>query len=279
MIFLGIAVEALPFVLLGVLLSALLSKLVKDETLIRWVPKNRVIAPFFACFLGFMFPVCECGNIPVARRLIQKGLPHYFAVSFLLAAPVLNPIVIFSTLSAFPNQHWILWVRLASTVVIAVITGWIFSFEKNPESLLKASTEKERKTHSNESFLDTVKSEFFEMNSMLIIGALAASFFQILLPRNLIVNLGQGNASSILAMMLLAVLVSICSNVDAFFALSYMNFFTTGSVLAFLIFGPMIDIKALFMLSRIFKMKAILWMALIPASSTFLIALLINLKL
>lgn len=274
-VFMGILIEATPFVLLGVLISALLKRFLKTETLLKWIPKNRVFSVAMASTLGFFLPVCECGNIPVARRLLSKGAPLSFVVSFLLSAPVFNPIVIISTMVAFPNQPWMLALRVGFTLCIAMSVGLIFSLEKNASSLLSRGA-LPKQTHGAHSFEKTLIHEFFEMTGVLILGAFIASLFQIILPRELLLNLGQGPLISILAMMFLAILVCICSNVDAFFALSYTNTFTTGSILAFLVLGPMIDLKMWFMLRSILNTKAIVWMSILVISMTTFLTLFVN---
>ncbi|MBU4195052.1 MAG: permease [Planctomycetes bacterium] len=126
----SILLEATPFLLFGVLVSATLSVYVSDDFLMKWFPKRTFMALFYALVLGFLFPVCECGNIPVARRLMAKGVPHGAVITFLLAAPVLNPVVIIVTLAAFPGQPEILWLRLVFTIVISLAVGGIFSMVK-----------------------------------------------------------------------------------------------------------------------------------------------------
>jgi uncharacterized membrane protein YraQ (UPF0718 family) len=294
-IFFGIFIEATPFVLLGVFLSAFIACFVKTETFLKLIPKGRLSSTLVATLFGFFFPVCECGNIPVARRLILKKVPPHVAITFLLAAPVFNPIVILATMAAFPDQPEILWLRIGFSVFIAVVVGLIFSFNKNPEDIIQDKVlaeqkalcslpnDKTNKMHSHKQskgkqFVQTFRTEFFEMMTVLTIGAFIASIVQLVIPRTWILGIGQNPVSSVAAMMLLAVLVSICSNVDAFFALSFTSTFTSGSILAFLVFGPMIDIKAWIMLRSIFKVKTIIWITLFTAQLAFLLTLFINLN-
>ena len=135
-IFFGIIVQAIPFLLLGVMVSSILAHFVKEEFLLKLIPKNRFAAILVACALGFMFPVCECGNVPVARRLIQKGVSPSVALTFLLSAPALNPVVIFATWAAFQHQPEVLWFRLLFTFLIAGGIGLLFSYHPHPESML-----------------------------------------------------------------------------------------------------------------------------------------------
>lgn len=284
-IFLGLIVEALPFILLGVILSSLLSIFITEEKILRWLPRNRLLALLYASFTGFLLPVCECGNIPLARKFTMKGIPPYLAVTFLLAAPVLNPIVVFSTYVAFRGQPEIILLRMVFTLITAMVVGFIFSFAKDKREIIHIQPQELCHTdhthghhHSRfQDFVSTMQTEFVEMMSLMIVGGLIAATTQTLIPRQFITSLGTGPVISIVAMLILAFVVSICSNVDAFFALAYASTFTTGATLAFLVFGPMIDIKSLFMMSTTFKPKAILLMTLLTLLVVLVLTLMMNL--
>jgi hypothetical protein len=285
-IFQGILIEALPFLLLGVLASAVLGSFVPERWLLWFMPRNVILGSLAGISLGFVFPVCECGNIPLARRLILKGVRPHVAVAFLLAAPVFNPIVIAATLAAFQHQPVILYLRLAFTLIVALVVGFLFSLGK-PEDILRQRiiggiapvTETLGSMSARwRNFSATIVRELFEMGGALVLGGLAAAFIQVLVPRSILTSVGSGPVSSIVAMLGLAGTVSICSNVDAFFALGYSTTFTTGSILAFLVFGPMIDIKSLFMLNTIFRVRGIVWITVLTAELTFLLTLFYNLN-
>lgn len=286
-IFQGIVVEAIPFVILGVLASAFIHVYVSSKTLLKFIPKSRLGRIFFGPMMGFLFPVCECGNIPLARRMILKGVPLHVVVGFLLAAPVFNPIVILATIAAFPNQPQVVLLRIGLSLAIALTLSGVFSLIKDPKALLnqKLAEEKLDENCSHEpgkpfgKFLRTAGVEFLEMTGMLILGAFIASFFQVVISRETLVSLGKGPVSSVMAMMLLAAVISICSNVDAFFALSYVNHFTFGSVMAFLVFGPMIDIKVIIMLNKIFRPKVVAYLATLVTLLSFLIFVFYNLNI
>ncbi len=283
-IFLGLVIEALPFILIGVLLSALLSLFVTEEQIIRFIPRNKFLALVYASLTGFLLPVCECGNIPLARKFTIKGVPPYLAITFLLAAPILNPIVFFSTYVAFRDIPEIIGLRFLFAFVTAVFVGFVFSFARDKHELLQekviasCTIDHNHAQHSRwQEFVATMKTEFVEMMVLLIIGGLIAATTQTFLPRQAIATLGTGPIVSILIMMLLAFVVSICSNVDAFFALAYASTFTTGSLLAFLVFGPMIDIKSLLMMSSTFKAKAIVVMTILVFQAVLILSLIMNL--
>ncbi|MBI4836115.1 MAG: permease [Candidatus Abawacabacteria bacterium] len=282
-IFLGLVIEALPFILLGVILSSLLSLFITEEKVLRFIPRNKFLALLYASLTGFLLPVCECGNIPLARKFTMKGIPPYLAVTFLLAAPVLNPIVVFSTYAAFRDIPEIVILRFVFAFIVAIIVGYIFSFAKDKREIVKETSivdchVEHAHTHSRWStFMQNMQSEFAEMMVLMVIGGLIAAAVQTFLPRQLITSLGTGPVISIVVMMLLAFVVSICSNVDAFFALAYASTFSSGAILAFLVFGPMIDIKSLIMMSTTFKTKAIVLMTILTLQLVFVLTLLMNL--
>lgn len=237
----------------------------------------------FLCW-EFFLPVCECGNVPVARRLLMGGFTVSQSITFLLAAPILNPVTFLTTLEAFNYDKSIVIIRLLSGFLIANFIGIILSFKKPQNEFLNLDFYQEiceinEHGHSKNTLkeaLNIFNREFIEMFKVLIIGAALAAASQTFIPRDIIITIGQNPVLSILAMILLAFVISICSNVDAFFALSYVNSFTIGSVLGFLIFGPMIDIKLLTMLRTTYKAKLLAIVTLFVFLFSFLIALLVN---
>ena len=326
-LFLSLLVEAIPFLLLGVLLSSFLLLVVDEHNLIAKLPRNPILGAFVGSCVGFLFPVCECGNVPVARRLLLKGVSPAVAIAFLLAAPTINPVVIWSTWVAFGDRPQIVILRVVFSLIIATFVGIIFSVQKNAQGLIQPALEKrlkfalkhnalksdgsaqkevpfllqsgtfllnnagqtqamDRSLTSGSSpskasgnllsaskwqlFLDNVNQELQELGGMLVIGSAIASFIQVFVPREIVFGLGQDNITSILAMMFLAAIVSICSTVDSFFALSFAGTFTSSSLLAFLVFGPTIDIKAIGLMLSIFKPKVIIYLFVIVAQLTFL---------
>lgn len=314
-LFLSLLVEAMPFLLLGVLLSSSLILFLDERQLIANLPRNPILGAIVGGLIGFFFPVCECGNVPVARRFLLQGLPTSVAIAFLLAAPTINPVVIWSTYIAFRGQPEIVWYRIIFSLAMAIIIGCVFSLQKDSRPLLQPilakrltvlmsheATKKENFVNNADSqenllssgtfllnqagkpvkmdqemlqktlnpqqvnkqklqlFFDNVVQELRELGGVLIIGSAIASSIQVFVPREIILNLGQGTISSIIAMMILAAVVSICSTVDSFFVLSFSATFTSSSLIAFLIFGPMIDIKAIGLMLSIFKPKMIIYL-------------------
>jgi len=338
-IFLSLLVEAMPFLLLGVLFSSLLLFFVDERKLVEKMPKNALLGALVGSMIGFLFPVCECGNVPVARRFLIQGVPTPVAIGFLLAAPTINPIVIWSTWTAFRDQPEIVVLRVVFSLAIATIIGYAFSFQKDLNPIVQPAiarymkfnppaqpqTKRRGKRYqvqqeatvpnllqsgtyilggkagiplridpnlvpptlistSDKPLADKLRlvvdnsiQELRELGGVMILGSAIAAAIQVLAPRELILSLGAGPITSIVVMLILAVVVSICSTVDSFFALSFASTFSSGSLLAFLVFGPMIDIKSVGLMLSIFKPKTIIYLFALAAQLTFLFTLFLNL--
>lgn len=285
MIFLAIVVQSLPFIVLGVLISGLFRHFLSHKTLMRYLPKKPLLGCLSGSALGFFFPVCECGNIPVARRLLAQGVPLHVVMTFLLSAPVFNPIVIVSTAVAFRTLPIMVLLRVVISLSIAVIIGWLFSRVKNADAWTEAASIREKEAHQEacfhssdgtDRFLGNAIIEFFQMMQFLILGAFIAAGIQVIVPRELLLSLGDGVISSTFSMMFLAFIVSICSTVDAFFAVSYSGQFSPLALLGFLVFGPVVDMKSLIMMRTLFKTKTILLVSTLAAVLCFLSILALN---
>lgn len=291
-IFQGIFIEAVPFLLLGTIASGIVEVFVNRDELARYVPRDALRGVLAGAVLGFCFPVCECGVVPLVRRLFNKGMPLHVGVAFLLAAPALNPIVIVSTYTAF-GLGPVLYARIGLTLIISMICGLAFSFGARPERVLLPAAwpvlaggsavavraDSPPMLQRMGSVISIAADEFFEMGSYLLVGAALASAMQALVPQSLLLGLSGGPLVSVLALVALAVVLSICSTVDAFIALAFAGSFTTGSVLAFLVFGPMVDIKSIIMFSGVFKRRAVGYLVILPLLLTVLAAVFINLNL
>jgi len=303
-VFLGIFIEAAPFLLLGTLASGVVEVYVSKDDLARFVPRDPIRGALVGATLGVFFPVCECGVVPLTRKLFSKGLPLSAGIAFLLAAPVFNPIVIASTIAAF-GVGKILFLRLGLTLAIATITGLVFSAQKHPEQLLLSSAwtlahdspllsgvlpdgaqarggGEGQSRHSLRDGIPQVLTvavdEFFEMGRYLIIGSLLAALTQTIIPRSAFLTVSAGPVISVIALITLAVVLSVCSTVDAFIALAFAGTFTTGSIAAFLVFGPMVDIKSTIMFLGVFKRRAVVYLILLPLVMTILASVFINLN-
>lgn len=283
-VFFAILIEAVPFITLGVLVSGFLTVFIRDEWLLKLIPKQAFFAHLTVAFLGFLFPVCECGNVPVARRLITKGLPVSQAVTFLLAAPVINPVVILATYTAFHFAPEVVYLRVGISLFIALTTGLIVSRFSDQEELLTTTVVEQCGVHDHfpesfkekiATFLSTTRQEVFEMTSSLLVGAAIASATTNL-PRNMIISIAHNPLLAALAMMTLALVLSICSTVDAFVALGYVGKFPTSAILAFLIFGPMIDFRVISMMRTTFKWKLVLTIFMVVAEMVLSISILLS---
>lgn len=284
-LFLSVVVEAFPFVILGVIISVLVALFVSEKFFHRIIPKNRFLSHIVISLLGFLMPVCECGNVPVARRLISKKFSVSHAVTFLLAAPILNPITIWSTYEAFGSDISIVLIRIGAAFFVANFIGILISFKRDQNSLLTEKfykevceiQEHEGHNHSKiQEGLEIFRNEFLEVMKLLVLGAAFAAISQVFIPREIIASIGQSPFLSIIAMILFAFIISICSNVDAFVALPYASTFTLGSIVSFLVFGPMIDMKILTMLRSSFKLKLLIFITVFVTLFSILIGLIVN---
>jgi uncharacterized membrane protein YraQ (UPF0718 family) len=292
--FLGIFIEAVSFLLLGTIISGLIEVFVSNEDIARIMPRNPIAATIAGSMLGFVFPVCECGVVPVTRRLFQKGLPVSVGITFLLAAPVMNPIVMASTYAAF---GWgpVLIGRYVISWVMAIIVGLLFSLQNRPQRIVKpdalaaiaggssSAAPAIRMTRAPllpglKRALQLAGEEFFEMGRFLIIGAFLATVMQTLVPQDALKALATNPVNSVLVMAALAFVLSVCSTVDAFLALSFARAFTTGSILTFLTFGPMVDIKSTMMYLGVFKRRTVLYMVILPLLISVLVGIWLNLN-
>ncbi|WP_078807542.1 permease [Pilibacter termitis] len=283
-IFLSIIIEALPFVLLGCLVSGGLQVFLTAERVKKLLPKNKFLSILTGCILGFFFPSCECGIVPIVNRFVEKKVPEYTAFAFMLTAPIVNPVVIFSTYIAFGNTYRFALLRVIGSFLVAIAIGsWIAYFYKG--SIRKIATHQHIHEHQHEDFhnlsffkrvwqvLEHAIEEFFDTGRYLIFGSLAASVMQTYLPTKIIYTLGSNKLLAIPLLLFLAFVLSLCSEADAFIGSSLVSLFGTAPIVAFLVFGPMVDIKNILMMKRYFQPKFILQMMLGIFFITFIYAL------
>lgn len=289
--FLGIFIEAAPFLLMGSVVSGLIEAFISPSDLTRWIPRRALPATIAGTFMGFAFPVCECGVVPVVRRLYNKGLPMGVGVAFLLAAPVMNPIVVVSTYIAF-GWGTVLIGRFVLTALIALAVGLVFSYNAKPLDVLKPVSLAPAMGGSQHNTVPTTNlwsglsnaaavatDEVFEMGRYLIIGSMLAAGMQTVISQDMLLALGQGPVVSVLVMNVLAFILSVCSTVDAFLALAFAATFTTGSILSFLTFGPMVDIKSMLMFTGVFRQRVVIYLVVLPFLMSTAIAIWLNLNL
>ncbi|MED4206808.1 permease [Neobacillus mesonae] len=283
-IFLSILIEALPFVLIGVLIAGVIQVFVTEEHIRRWIPKNRLLAITMSCVIGALFPACECGIVPITRRLVGKGVPIYAAIGFMLTGPLINPIVIASTYMAFGNDFKIAGLRMGLGFIISIIIAFIISLIFKGNQLKASIPTVQSHSHSKKEpilkrFWDMLIhsiDEFFDMGKYLIIGAFLAAFVQTYLPARALFEAGNGPAASLAIMMGLAFVLSLCSEADAFIGASFSSLFPTSAILGFLIFGPMIDLKNTLMMLGVFKGKFVMGVLALITATIFITIMLVQ---
>jgi uncharacterized membrane protein YraQ (UPF0718 family) len=280
----SVLIESLPFIILGITLSILVQVWLPEKLLFRILPKNSFGRRAVISMLGMFLPVCECGNVPLARGLVNRGYSVSDSMTFLLAAPILNPVTIITTHQAFGFDDHILVARLIGGFVIANLLGWLFSLHPQPMSLLTPAFEKscqvtpgQVKPGKVQQSVDLFVRESSVLMPALIIGSLVAGLIQVVIRRDTLVQLGSDPLWSVLAMMILAFVISICANVDAFFILPFATTFLPGSIVAFLVLGPVIDIKMLALLRTTYKTGTLVQISVLVALITMALGTVVNL--
>ncbi|AJY77776.1 hypothetical protein VN24_15710 [Paenibacillus beijingensis] len=303
--FAGIILEAVPFVLLGVLFSALLQVFVTDRQIRRLTPRHPAAAILFGSLLGLLFPICECGMVPVVRRLIRKGMPAYIGMVYIIAGPIINPVVYYSTYTAFRSLPAMAYTRIGLAFAVSIAAGIVLYRTIRHDPLRNHPYDDSRHHHHDHSHhhdhdhhdhghshrydhdhhdhdhpatlrgriasvISHASDEFFDMGKYLIIGAALAAFVQTGVERNLLEQLSAHSLFTHLFMMGLAFLLSLCSTSDAFVAASFQDIFDKGALLAFLVFGPMMDMKSALMLYSVFRARIVL--GLIALTGVFVLA-------
>jgi uncharacterized membrane protein YraQ (UPF0718 family) len=279
---LSVLIEALPFVILGVLLSTVVQVWLPPDVIHRWLPRRAWARRAVLSLLGMLIPVCECGNVPFARGLMMRGLAPAEAMTFLIAAPIVNPIVILTTHAAFGWDGGILVARLVGGYLIANLIGWIYSRHPDPDGMLtqRFVDTCDRVTHEPGTPVRRSLTQFLvELRAVmpaLVIGSALAGAVQVLIPREWLLAIGSNPVLSIVAMMILAMTVAICSNVDAFFALSFASTFSSGAIVAFLLVGPLVDVKMLALMRTTFTTRTLVGIVGIVLASAFAIGIGVN---
>jgi uncharacterized protein len=280
----SVLIESLPFIILGITLSVLVQVWLPDSLLLKILPKNAFMRRAVVSMLGMFLPVCECGNVPLARGLVSKGYTVSDSMTFLLAAPIINPVTIITTHQAFGFDDGILIARLIGAFLIANLLGWLFSLHPNPMSLLTPAFEKSCQVTPGgvqpgkiQRSIDLFVRESSVLMPALIIGSLVAGFIQVVVSRDTLVSLGSDPLWSVVAMMILAFVISICANVDAFFILPFATTFLPGSIVAFLLLGPIIDIKMLALLRTTYKTQTLIQITVVVVLVTAAVGTVVNL--
>ena len=298
----AIFIEAMPFLVIGALFSATIEVFVSAERLVRHIPKSVPGGLALGIGAGFILPTCECGVVPIVRRLMQKGVPPFIAVAYMLAAPIVNPIVLTSTYIAFRGSLTMVLARVMLAALVATAVGL---YARRLKNVVRNSNDScncghanhhdhsaqlfiqqhacncghiHNHDHSREPLIHKIKSvmmhaaqDFMDMGKFLILGAMAAAAFKTLLPENMMSFFGGNLVLSIMGMMILAILLSICSEADAFVAASF-QMFPAGARLAFIAIGPMVDLKLIGMYALTFHRRMVLALVIGPSVLIFVLS-------
>lgn len=236
--FVAVVVQSAPFLLGGVLLSGVISRFLTEATLQRLLPKNPVAAVPVAGLAGVGLPGCECAAVPIADGLIRRGLRPALALTFLLAAPAINPAVIVSTAVAFPGNHAMVLARVLASLASAVLVGWWCLARGDALRLRRGQA-----GHDHQgSFLAACRHDFIYAGGFLVLGAMIAAAINTFVPRDIVASVAGQGVLSVLLMAIFAFLAALCSESDAFVAASLTAFSDTAK-LVFLVVGPAMDIK------------------------------------
>jgi uncharacterized membrane protein YraQ (UPF0718 family) len=270
--FLSILLEGLPFLLLGTMISGLIDQFLPARLMTRLLPRNPYAGALVSGLLGIVFPMCECGVVPVIRRLMAKGLPASNAITYMLSAPIVNPIVAISTYAAFRGQAplEVTLLRLGLGYGVAVAVGlavhnlplqWVLRQNviadiAQPQGLSGHSAGG-RTGERLWGALHVCVGDFLNMTVYFVLGAAAAALFNTSVNQDFIVPLAMNDWLATGSMMALAAALCLCSTTDAFIAATF-SMFPTVAKLGFLVFGPMVDLKLIFLYSSVFKKRFVL---------------------
>ncbi|OIJ69736.1 hypothetical protein WN71_001950 [Streptomyces mangrovisoli] len=267
-VFVAVVVQALPFLVFGVLLSAALAVFVPPAFFARALPSRPALAVPVAGMAGAMLPGCECASVPVAGALVRRGVTPAAALAFLLSAPAINPIVLTATAVAFPHNPEMVVGRFVASLLVACVMGWLWQRLGRTDWLRPPAHEPHEGGTRIEAFWSSVRHDVMHAGGFLVLGAMAAATLKAVAPASWLRTAASNPLVAILALAVLAVLLSICSEADAFVAASLTQFSMTAK-LAFLVVGPMIDLKLFAMQAGTFGRA----FALRFAPTTFVLAI------
>lgn len=280
-VFSSIMLEALPFILIGAVLSSAMQVFFSESLIHKLIPKNKFLASIGAGLLGLVFPICECATVPITKGLLKKRVPINVGITYMLAAPIVNPLVIMSTYYAFNGDIKMVGLRVVVGFVIAVMAGLIMLGLCNENDVLKADYIDNRTgcpcgceviSTTDSKIVQVLKHssiEFYEIGKYFIIGSLLAATFQITMPKDALDSISKSPVIGILILMLFSFLISLCSEADAFVASTFVNRFSTGAITGFLLIGPMIDLKNTIMLFSAFKKSFVIKLLFVVFSLIF----------
>lgn len=307
----AVFLEASPFLLLGAFLSALFEVYLPVDRIHRYLPKSKLLGLFFGLFAGMLVPTCECGVVSIVRRFLEKDIPPHVAMTYMLSAPVINPLVLAATYIAFQGNIWMVLGRSSLVAACACSLGWALS-GIDPALLLRRRTndalfdpELSACAHSNkldqptstlrmahdcrnncespqrsrftQVFVHTA-AEFMDMGKYLILGGTIVAVVKIVLPEEILLVFQENTFLAVGAMMLLAMLLSVCSEADAFVAAAFSTFPAVAR-LSFVSIGPMVDIKLVFMYASVFKTRIVIALIVVPTILVYFLSILLGLAM
>jgi uncharacterized membrane protein YraQ (UPF0718 family) len=250
-VFVSVLVQAMPFLVFGVVLSAIIAVYVPRSFWAKALPANPTLAVPAAGLAGVVLPGCECGSVPIAGSLIRRGVTPAAALAFLLAAPAINPIVLTATAIAFPRHPMMVVARGVASLIVAVVIGWLW-LRLGKTSWIRLPQRPELDDLSRgRAFWAACRHDVMHAGGFLVLGAAAAATINVAVPGRWMQSLAGNAVLSVFALAVLAVLLSICSEADAFVAASLSQFSLT-SRLVFLVVGPMVDLKLISMQAGVF---------------------------
>ncbi len=250
-VFVAISLQAIPFLVGGVVVSGAIAAFLPPGLLPRLLPRRALFAVPAAGIAGIAFPGCECGSVPIAGRLVARGTPAPAALTFLLAAPAINPVVLVATAVAFPGRPAIVAARFCASLLAAIVVGLIWSRVGRSELTDRPKDVHEEGASRLETFVETVQHDFLHAGGFLVVGALAAATLQTVVPRSVLDSLAGSGAVAVATMAVLAVVLAVCSEADAFVAASLAQF-SLVSRLVFMVVGPAVDIKLIALQAGVF---------------------------
>lgn len=241
-VFVAVVLQALPFLVLGVLLSAVLAVFVPSSFFARALPSRPGLAVPVAGLAGAVLPGCECASVPVAGALVRRGVTPAAAIAFLLSAPAINPVVLTATAVAFPRQPEMVLGRFLASLLVACAMGWLWQRLGRTDWLRPPAHTTYDGPSKGAAFWDSVRHDVMHAGGFLVLGAMAAATLKAVAPAGWLRTAASDPVAAVGALAVLAVLLSICSEADAFVAASLTEFSLTAK-LVFLVVGPMIDLK------------------------------------
>jgi uncharacterized membrane protein YraQ (UPF0718 family) len=248
--FVAVMVQAIPFLTLGIVLSSAIAAFVPASFFHRVLPKRSAAAVPVAGLSGAVLPGCECASVPVAGALVKRGIAPAAALTFMLASPAINPIVVVSTFVAFPGQPEMVAARFTASLGAAVAVGWLWVKLGKTEWLnLRGHVHHDGGKWA--AFWSTIRHDMLHAGGFLVIGAAIAATLNTLVPEAWLAPIAEHPVLGILALAALAVVISICSESNAFVAASLTQFSPTAK-LAFMVVGPFVDVKLIAMHIAIF---------------------------